>query len=77
MTATADQIIRELRARASARHSGEVSETAKLCARAADALDACMAGGASVRERLAALQADFNDCNSERARWKAKAEALK
>lgn len=32
------QLITELRARANALHSGEVSETARLCARAADAL---------------------------------------
>lgn len=40
MSVTADraQIIKELRARANALHSGEMSETAKLCAKAADAL---------------------------------------
>lgn len=31
-------LVAELRARANARHSGEISETAKLCARAADEL---------------------------------------
>lgn len=30
---------------------------------------------AAAREQIAALQADFNDCNSERARWRGRAES--
>lgn len=54
-----------------------VTRLAAMLGQTARALDACMISGARLRETQAALLADFDDCNSERARWKAKAEALR
>lgn len=54
-----EALIAELEARANARHSGEASPTARLCARAAQALSTAQQSEARVREALEVLIRHF------------------